>query len=55
MTISSDPATAGEKWLKTDYPHEIGLSGATTKQTGENLRLMPEETLVYDKEMIGLT
>ena len=45
----------GTRFIKTDWPHEVGLSGGFQKQEGENIRLMPEKSVVYDKEMKLLT
>ncbi len=46
--------TAGTRIVKTDWPHEVGLSGGFQKQEGRSPRLEPAETLVYDKDMVGL-
>ena len=35
-------ATAGEKELKTDWPHVTGLTARTTKQTGRTMNLQPQ-------------
>ena len=35
-------ATAGEKELKTDWPHVTGLTARTTKQTGRTTNLVAQ-------------
>ena len=35
-------ATAGEKEIKTDWPHVTGLIAGTTKQTGRTINLQPQ-------------
>ena len=35
-------ATAGEKELKTDWPHVTGLVAGTTKQTGRTTNLVAQ-------------
>ena len=36
--------TIGEKELKTNWPIEEGLTARTQKQTGRQMRLIPEES-----------
>ncbi len=52
-------ATAGEKELKTNWPHETGLIAKTTKQIGNVENLVPEglngvktTVLQKDRELI---
>jgi len=47
--------TAGEKELRTDWPHETGLIAGTTKQEGRKMHLEPEEcSLVPERKKVGL-
>jgi len=48
-------SVSGEKELKTEWPNVVGLTAGTTKQTGEQMNLIPEEeSLVSEKDTIGL-
>ena len=47
-------ATKGEKEIKTDWPIEEGLTAGTQKQTGRITNLVPEESLVSERESRGL-
>lgn len=53
-TVSSGPATAGEKELKTDWPEDTGLEVGTTKQEGREINLVPEKSTILCKEKEGL-
>jgi len=49
----------GRKELKTDYPHEKGLTSGTTKQTGRIMNLIAQgslgiKTRVLSKDKKGL-
>ena len=44
MVKVGDPATVGQKELRTEYPVTEGLIAGTTKQTNEP-SLIPEEDL----------
>ena len=47
--------TTGEKELKTDWPHETGLTAETTKQEGRQTNLVPEQgSLVPRRKKVGL-
>lgn len=47
--------TAGEKELKTNWPHETGLTAKTTKQAGRQSNLVPQESSkVPEREKVGL-
>ena len=47
--------TSGEKELKTDWPHETGLTAGTTKQEGRQSNLIPEEaSLIPEREKVGM-
>jgi hypothetical protein len=47
--------TAGEKELKTDWPHESGLTAGTQKQEGRQINLVAEEgSLVPARKKVGL-
>jgi hypothetical protein len=46
--------TSGEKELKTNYPVTEGLIAGTTKQTGREMGLVPEVSLVSSREKEGL-
>lgn len=41
--------TIGQKELKTDWPHETGLTAGTTKQEGRQSNLVAEEGSVVRK------
>ena len=43
MTVSSGPATIGEKELIRDWPNEEGLILGTTKRDSDPASLEPEE------------
>ena len=48
-------ATSGEKELKTDWPHEEGLTAKTQKQTGRTMNLIAEKgSLVPERLKKGL-
>ena len=47
--------TAGEKELKTDWPHEEGLTAETQKQTGRTMNLVAEQgSLVPRRKKVGI-
>jgi len=47
--------TRGEKELKTDWPVEEGLTARTQTQTGRTMNLIPDSSVVEEKETIGFT
>jgi len=47
-------ATIGEKEIITNYPVEEGLIAETTKQTGREMRLIPETSLVRCEKKVLL-
>lgn len=48
-------ATAGEKELKRDWPHETGLTARTQKQEGRQTNLVAEEgSIVPKRERVGI-
>jgi hypothetical protein len=47
--------TTGEKELKTDWPHEEGLTAGTTKTHGRRTHLVPEESSnVLKRDQVGI-
>lgn len=55
MVQVGNAATRGEKELKTDYPVTEGLTAGTTKQTGKEMNLIPQDrSLVREIEKVGM-
>jgi len=54
MVVVGDAATIGEKELKTDWPIEDGLTAGTQKQTGRVTNLVAENSIVPERETIGV-
>lgn len=48
-TVTSPSSTAGQKWLKTDYPKEEGLIPGETKLDGRDYSLSYEASSVRSK------
>ncbi len=46
--------TTGEKELKTDWPIEEGLTARTQKQTGRQMNLIAELSLLTQDDLIGI-
>lgn len=46
--------TSGSKYLNTNWPIDEGLDAGTTKQEGTISNLIPEKSLVSEKEKVGL-
>jgi len=46
--------TSGEKELRTNWPVEEGLTARTQKQTGRTTNLVPEVSLLTQREKEGL-
>ncbi len=47
-------ATKGEKEIRTNWPVEEGLTAGTQKQTGREMALVPQETVVPERLKVGL-
>lgn len=52
--VESEFKTAGCKELKTNWPVTEGTTAGTTKQTGKEMRLVPQESVVADKDLVGV-
>jgi len=45
---------AGDKELRTNWPVEDGLTAGTQKQEGRTKNLVAEETVVSEKDRVGI-
>ena len=55
MTITvENPATPGEKELRTDWPVEEGLTGGYQRQVGRISNLVAESSFVLDRKRRGI-
>lgn len=54
MVVTSDTATTGQKEIRTEYPLEEGLILGTTKLHDRTVNLVPEVSIVSERERAGL-
>lgn len=55
MVVQQGPASIKQKEIKTEFPVAEGLITGTTTQTGRVMNLVPEQSLVPQRERCGLS